>query len=240
MKSEKVPISGLEGGGAVATGPSVQFCGVPESPPPAWGPLAVHPPAALGPPWQRGSRDSAAGPALAPLTAAPKGGAARPETPARVGVATRPPSLAPSLSGCRKPAPPAVAPRSRGAAQVMRVPVLVPREPAGLRGEAGCAPLAAGLRGPEPRESRAGRAVASGAPRGSRPTTPSRGDAGSGRLAGARSPPVPVLPTVACSTSLSGGRVSSIPNTRARFTPGTLSPQLSYWVDFSPANWEET
>lgn len=132
MKSEKVPISGLEGGGAVATGPSVQFCGVPESPPPAWGPLAVHPPAALGLPWQRGSRDSAAGPALAPLTAAPKGGAARPETPARVGVAARPPAL-PRALAFRLPE---TGPAGRG-----------PAEPRRRSGNASPRPRSAGARG---------------------------------------------------------------------------------------------
>lgn len=118
------------GGGGVAKGPSVQFRGVPESPPPAWGPLAVHPPKARGPPWQRGSRDSAAGPALALVTPAPRGGDDRPETPDGVGVAARPLTGSPALYGCRKPAPPAAVPQTRGAAQVMRVPVLVPREPA--------------------------------------------------------------------------------------------------------------
>lgn len=48
--------------------------------------------------------------------------------------------LSPALYGCRKRAPPAAVPQTRGAAQVTRVPVPVPREPAGRRGEAGCAP----------------------------------------------------------------------------------------------------
>ncbi|CAO2613597.1 hypothetical protein LEMLEM_LOCUS16154, partial [Lemmus lemmus] len=83
--------------------------------PPSWGPLAVHPPAALGPPWQRGSRDSAAGPAPALLTATPKGGAARPETPARVGVAARPRALAFRLP---ETGPAGRGTASRGAAQI--------------------------------------------------------------------------------------------------------------------------
>lgn len=140
----------------MATGPSVQFRGVPESPPPAWGPLAVHPPAGLGPPWQRGSRDSAAGPALVPAPCRAEG---RRRSARDVGQSggRRPPAL-PRALAFRLPE---TGPAGRGPAEPRRrsgnaSPRPRSAEPAGLRGEAGCAPLAAGLRGPEPRESRAG------------------------------------------------------------------------------------
>lgn len=179
----------------MATGPSVQFRGVPESPPPAWGPLAVHPPAGLGPPWQRGSRDSAAGPALAPAPCRAEG-RRRSARDAGQGGGRRPPAL-PRALAFRLPE---TGPAGRGPAEPRRRSGNASPRPrsAGARGAAWRGRVRAARRRP-PRSRAPGVACGAGppprAPRGGAdPRRPRAGTPAAVASAGAPSPPVPTRP----------------------------------------------
>lgn len=130
------------------------------------------------------------------LPAAPKGGAARPETPARVGVAARPPAL-PRALAFRLPE---TGPAGRGPAEPRRRSGNASPRPrsAGARGAAWRGRVRAARRRP-PRSRAPGVACGAGppprAPRGGAdPRRPRAGTPAAVASAGAPSPPVPTRP----------------------------------------------